>query len=204
MEHAPELTSAWDEVAESCDFHAPVDWQALTARLPTSARLLDLGCAYGRNMLALHERSYRNVRGYDASAALLARGRAAAPDLDLCEADASALPEATGSFDGAIAAALFTTVVDPRQQRAIAAEIARVLRPGGWLFGVDFLCQDQNAYLPGGRFRASNGIEMMHFHAPELAGLFAGWPEWEAREVNARSLSGKPARALQYRARRPE
>jgi SAM-dependent methyltransferase len=94
-------------------------------------RVLDVACGSGNVSLAAARRG-AVVTGIDFVPALLerARERAAAEwlEIDLREADAEALPFPDASFDVVLSA--FGVMYAPDQERA-AAELLRVLRPGG-------------------------------------------------------------------------
>jgi SAM-dependent methyltransferase len=89
--------------------------------------VLDCGCGTGYNLRQLA--GYGAVVGIDLNAAGLALARGAAP---LARADAARLPFAAGSFDLVTSFDVLQCV--PDDARAVA-EIARVLKPGGWLVG---------------------------------------------------------------------
>ena len=104
-------------------------------------RLLDLGCGGGRHAFEAHRRAAhtvafdRNAGDTKDAAAMLAAMRLAgeAPADALGTAvngDALRLPFADGAFDRVIAAEVLEHVPD---DEAAAAELARVLRPGGTL-----------------------------------------------------------------------
>lgn len=65
------------------------------------------------------------------------RARAALPCADIRAGDASALPWPDATFALVIASTVVSSVLDPRMRAAIAAEITRVLRPGGALLWYD-------------------------------------------------------------------
>ena len=94
-------------------------------------RVIDVACGSGNVSLAAARRG-AVVTGIDFVPALLerARERAAAEwlEIDLREADAEALPFPDASFDVVLSA--FGVMYAPNQERA-AAELLRVLRPGG-------------------------------------------------------------------------
>jgi SAM-dependent methyltransferase len=90
-------------------------------------RTLDVGCGEGR--LTRHLASLgHDVVGIDASPTLIAAARAAAPDMELHVANASALPFEDASFDVIVS---FMCLHDVDDLDAAVREIARVLRPGG-------------------------------------------------------------------------
>lgn len=99
--------------------------------LRADERVLDVAAGNGNATLAAARR-FAEVTSTDYVSALLERGRerAAADRLPVTfqEADAEDLPFADGSFDAALST--FGVMFTPNQQKA-AAELARVVRPGG-------------------------------------------------------------------------
>lgn len=100
--------------------------------IPAGARVLDVGCGTGNAALAAARRRAK-VTGLDIAAVLIdrARRRAEAEGLttiDFQIGDATVLPFADDSFDYVIST--FGAVFLP-DQVATAAELARVVRPGG-------------------------------------------------------------------------
>ena len=53
----------WDRQAASAEFTLSVDAALLSQRLPGSARLLDLGCGYGRTLKQLAAAGFSNLLG---------------------------------------------------------------------------------------------------------------------------------------------
>jgi ubiquinone/menaquinone biosynthesis C-methylase UbiE len=109
---------------------------------PGTARLLDLGCGTGE-FLREAKRNYPRlaVTGLDLSAPYLAvaeRRLAAWSRVELIEAPAEAIPAAEASFDVVTALYLFHELPS-RVRQAVAAEIRRVLKPGGAVILVDSL-----------------------------------------------------------------
>ena len=109
--------------------------EGLISRLDIAAgaRALDVACGTGNTALPLARRG-AVVTGVDIAANLLvqARERAAAESLDITfdEGDAEQLPYADDSFD--IVVSMFGAMFAPRPE-LVAAELARVLKPGGLL-----------------------------------------------------------------------
>ncbi|MQA83446.1 MAG: methyltransferase domain-containing protein [Streptosporangiales bacterium] len=130
----------WDEQWRDLDSRAawssPEPWVAQTVQLLTergARRTLDLGCGVGRHSLFLAAQGFdctamdRSTAGVDH-----ARRRAmeSALDVTFLVGSFDALPFADGSFDYVLA---WNVVYhgDERLVRTAAAEVIRVLRPGG-------------------------------------------------------------------------
>ncbi len=92
-------------------------------------RCLDVGCGEGHNTRLLVERG-AHVTALDISDTFIRAARSADPNGRFVRGDGSRLPFATASFDAATA---FMSVMDMPDPFVVIGEIARVLRPGGWL-----------------------------------------------------------------------
>jgi len=90
-------------------------------------RLLDVACGPGFIAAAAADRG-ADVVGLDFAPAMVAEARARYPALTFRDGDAEALPFEDASFDAAIST--FGIMFAPRQSVA-AAELARVVKPGG-------------------------------------------------------------------------
>ena len=103
-----------------------------TARhLPLGSRVLDGGCGMADKVFALHAGGFAAF-GVDFAVDTLVRARRIAPSLKLIAADVTALPFRDGSLDGCWSIGVIEHSFEGFQP--IAAEIRRVLRPGGILF----------------------------------------------------------------------
>jgi ubiquinone/menaquinone biosynthesis C-methylase UbiE len=92
-------------------------------------RCLDVGCGEGHNTRLLVERG-AHMTALDISDSFIRAASAADPTGRFVRGDGSCLPFATASFDVATA---FMSVMDMPDPCVVIGEIARVLRPGGWL-----------------------------------------------------------------------
>ncbi len=120
----------------------------VVALLPSGARVLELGCGLGADA-ALFARAGHEVVASDIAAAALARLRAQfvrEPRLAVACLDLRApLPFTDAAFD-AVYGRLSLHYFDDATTRAVFAEIARVLRPGG-VFA--FMCKSTADLLHG-------------------------------------------------------
>jgi SAM-dependent methyltransferase len=93
-----------------------------------AARILDCGCGTGSNLQMLGE--YGRAVGFDltATGARFAKTHGHA----VAQASINAIPFASATFDLVTSFDVFQTLPDDVERAAIA-EVARVLKPGGWL-----------------------------------------------------------------------
>jgi ubiquinone/menaquinone biosynthesis C-methylase UbiE len=161
----------------------------LLARLPDLAGLEVLDVATGSGNLALREAAAgARVTGLDLVGDLLAvaRERAAGAGLDatwVC-ADAEALPFADASFD--VVTSIFGIQFAPRH-KVTAAELVRVLRPGGTLGLVN--------WTPGGLIGRLFGVMGRHLPAPPS---FVSPPPAWGDEAHVRALLGEQVSAISF------
>jgi SAM-dependent methyltransferase len=101
--------------------------QFLQIVLRPGRRTVDIGCGEGRLTRHLKELGH-DIVGVDASPSLVAAAHELDPSMDICLADAAALPLCDASADLAIA---FMSLHDIDAMPAAVREVARVLEPGG-------------------------------------------------------------------------
>ena len=150
----------YDRIADALTIST--DQTLRVAKLRPGERVLDLATGTGITAIAARERGAK-VTGVDLTPELLvvARGKAkdeGFDDIDFREGDAEALPFADASFDVVVSTCGHMFAPD---QPKVAAELARVTRPGG---RVVFLAWTPEGGL-GGWFRITNK------HFPPPAGL---------------------------------
>jgi SAM-dependent methyltransferase len=153
--------------------------------------LLDAGCGEGRHCFGALERGARVV-GLDldraslraGAGALRSRGRALGRLASVLQGDAFALPFRDASFDRVICAEVMEHVHD---YGAAARELARVLKPGGWLY---LRLGDDYFESPGGHIRIFRPRDLARALAAaglrtEGAGFAHGLhtPYWALRSV---------------------
>ena len=100
----------------------------LRRAIPPGSRVLDLGCAFGYGTARIAR--YYDTDGLDASPDYIRRARRAVPNARFTLGAAAHLPYPDAHFDAVVLLDVLEHVAD---ERAVVAEIARVLRPGGLL-----------------------------------------------------------------------
>ena len=130
MSPRPGSATAFERLVDDYDAARPGYPPALYDALPplAGARLLELGAGTGKQTPGLLGRGARVV-STDLGPRMLGRLHAHQPQVPVAVARAEALPFADGAFDGVCGAQMWHWVDVP----VAAAEVGRVLRPGGWL-----------------------------------------------------------------------
>ena len=110
--------------------------------LPLTGRLvLEVGCGSGYWLRLLENLGSRpnNLHGIDISSERI--GWAAASMTGICFSigDAAQMPYRDAQFDLALQFTMFTSMLDNDARKSAAAELIRVLKPGGMLLWYDFI-----------------------------------------------------------------
>ncbi|MGE5707590.1 MAG: class I SAM-dependent methyltransferase, partial [Bacteroidota bacterium] len=115
------------------------------ASLPLEeCEILDLGCGTGqelRNLIRFGARPER-LHGIDLLSERIEEARRLAPGIDFREGDATRLPWPDESFDLVMQSTVFSSIVDEGVQIAVAREMTRVLKPGGFVLWYDMRVTD--------------------------------------------------------------
>ena len=127
-------------------------------------RVADIGCGSGGWLLEflLWGADPARVAGIDLMEDRLESARRRIPQADLRTGSASDLPWPDESFDIVSQFLVFTNMFDPALKRAVAAEMLRVLKPGGAVLWFDL------------RMDNPNNPEVKGVRRKEIASLFPG------------------------------
>lgn len=101
--------------------------------VPAEGRILDLGCGRGFFSGRLHRvmGGKVSITGMDVSSAILKLAQSEHSEIDFVQGFAEVSPFKSGTFDVVLVISTFEHVVDPRP---VIEEIARILRPRGYLY----------------------------------------------------------------------
>jgi demethylmenaquinone methyltransferase/2-methoxy-6-polyprenyl-1,4-benzoquinol methylase len=190
------LPPRYDLLAEVLSFGQNGRWRdELVARIAPSrpGRILDVATGTAGVAIQLARETGAQVTGIDISEAMLGRGRervrTARLDgrISLQVGRAEELPFPSDSFDAVSFTYLLRYVRDPA---ATVAELARVLRPGGTLAGLDFFVPPNPAWhaawwlytrsiLPaaGLALGGPQWWRVGRFLGPNIANFYRGWPQ---------------------------
>jgi ubiquinone/menaquinone biosynthesis C-methylase UbiE len=143
-------TIPWDRYSVASDGALFMDQQRERAmvRMLRSAglfplsdtRILDVGCGRGGWLVRFESwgAAQRNLAGVDIDPFYVTRASERLREADIRRADGESLPWPDGSFDLVVQGTVFTSILDDTVRRRVAAEMTRVLAPGGAVLWYDF------------------------------------------------------------------
>ncbi|GJM37491.1 MAG: methyltransferase [Acidimicrobiales bacterium] len=104
----------------------------LAERASPIGPLCDLGCGPGQIAAYLHSSGHR-VAGIDLSPEMVRQANRCHPDIDFAVGDMADLSEVPDKTFGGVAAFYSIVNIPEHDHEVVFGEIARVLRPAGWL-----------------------------------------------------------------------
>ncbi|MBI1180770.1 MAG: methyltransferase domain-containing protein [Alphaproteobacteria bacterium] len=169
------------------------DVPALIAEHVDGVRALDYGCGAGRSTRLL-KRQGLEATGVDISGSMLAEARRHDPSGDYRQIDSGRLPFDDGSFDLAFSSFVFFEIPSLDEMARVAAEIRRVLRPGGvliLLIGADELYDHEwttvKVDFPENRTRRSGDAVRVYLTDIGLELVDYYWTDADYRQMFARA-----------------
>ena len=205
-----EQNDYWNKAAADKEFTTPFQLAAFEKYVAREALVLDVGCGYGRTLDELHRAGWRSLIGIDFSEAMIVRGRAAYPHLDLCvkrSAEKIDLPDA--SADAVILFAVLTCVSSNAEQERMISEIRRVLCPGGILYVNDFLLNTderniaryekfKDKYGEYGVFELPEGAVCRHHDEEHIKKLLRDFAELEYSRLTFTTMNGHKSKGFYF------
>lgn len=156
--------------------HIAAEWAVLRALQhivvnPATATVLDVGAGAGGSLLPylLNEFPPEHLTAVDIQPDRIAEGKRRFPSVDFRCADATQLPFPRGHFDVVTESSMFIQLTDEPMAEAVAREMVRVTRSGGWIILADWR-------YDGGR------ATMRKLNRARIARLFAVGHDTELRE----------------------
>jgi SAM-dependent methyltransferase len=107
---------------------------------PAKAKVLDVGCGVGADLYQLLRLRYSpaNIVGIDILTERIADARVLYPSVRFLQGDASRMDFPDAAFDLVFESTMFVSLTDEPLSVAIAREMIRVCKPGGYLLLVDW------------------------------------------------------------------
>lgn len=217
MHSSPDATAQvqyWDRVPNEKRFSHPLRMEWLARYVVPQARVLDVGCGYGRTLAQLLCAGYKNVIGIDFSFGMLTRCRSEFPGLRLIQNSGQAIPLRRHSADLVLLFAVLTCIPRDEDQLAVLHEIRRVLRPGGLIYISDFplnddarnreryerFAQECGVY---GAFELPEGVSMRHHRKEWIEELIDSFKQLEYATFVVTTMNGNRSAAFQYLGQAP-
>jgi len=101
--------------------------------IPKSARILEIGCNAGHNLLHLQTMGYKNVYAIELNPTVVELAKKRVPGAQIIQGDALDVPFKDGFFDLVFTSGVLIHIA-PRHRRRVMAEIYRVSRKYIWGF----------------------------------------------------------------------
>jgi len=173
----------WDQAALTKEFTTPFRRDVFARHVTKKARILDVGCGYGRVANELYQSGFEQIQGIDYSQQMIEKGHGLYPHLWL-KKGSSPFEFADHSFDAVILVAVLTCIVEDTAQQSLIQDIVRVLKPGGVLYINDFLLnhdvrniqrydQFKDVHHTYGVFELDEGAVLRHHSTEYLEGLLS-------------------------------
>jgi len=199
----------WDQQPEKREFHHPIDLDLLRSFVGHDARILDVGCGYGRILSVLRGAGFTNLLGLDTSRGMIERAGREQPDGQFRHIVGFDTGEPACSADAILLFAVLTCIPSNHDQVALLSECQRVLRSGGILYVSDlYLNKDarnaarydrfEKRFGVRGIFQLDDGGIMRHHEEAWIETLLADFQPLHQEQFSARTMNNHFSRAFQY------
>ena len=203
----------WNRVAAEKSFSHPLRADWLNNYLNPYARILDVGCGYGRTLKELSHAGFPRCIGLDFSASMLARCRSEGTQASLIRNDGESLPLQSDSVDAILLFAVLTCIPDGGEQKALIDEVRRVLRPKGLLYISDLLintdernqkryAQQANKFGCYGVFELPEGVVVRHHSEDWITEITRPFEQLKYQPFTVQTMNGNASAAFQYLGRK--
>jgi SAM-dependent methyltransferase len=206
----------WNTFGPTKPFSHPLPVERFGGLVERNGPILDVGCGYGRTLETLHAAGYAHLTGVDIAPAMIDLAQRRVPSASLHRVDAGGrLPFADHTFSAALLVSVLTCVPTDQGQRALIADIARVLRPGGVVFVSDLWLQtdrrnveryerDCDRFGVYGCFSLPEGVVVRHHDREWIASLLERFEQLTLDDLTVTTMNGNRASGFQYFGRAPD
>lgn len=205
--------SYWNDVAHKKEFTTPFHFKEFAKYVRKDARILDVGCGYGRTLEQLYQNGYKNLIGIDFSEKMIQRGKKQYPYLDLRVKLQDNIELKSESCDAVILFAVLTCIINNQEQLKLLKDIERVLKPGGILYINDFLLNtdERNVsrynifvekYQKYGVFELPEGAIVRHHHINWVEKCVNSFEKLSLNQVVYTTMNGNKSNGYYYLGRK--
>ena len=199
----------WDKVADEKEFTTPFQMELFKKNVSKEARILDVGCGYGRTLNELYLSKFTNLSGIDISKKMINRGIKLYPQLTLKKHESGSLPFENNSFDAVILLAVLTCIINNIEQEKLINEVQRVLRDDGVVYINDFLINSDQRnidrykrfeakYNEYGIFELQEGVALRHHTRVRIDELMSSYKKIIFEPVIYTTMNGNKSNGLYY------
>ena len=202
----------WDKVAEEKDFTTPFQMKLFKKNVSKEARILDIGCGYGRTLNELYCSEFTNLTGIDISKKMIDRGNRLYPHLSLQNIESGGnIPFEKHSFDVVVLLAVLTCIINNNEQEQLITEVLRVLQDDGIVYINDFLINSDQRnidrynlfeakYKEYGVFelQEKEGIALRHYSRVRIDELTHNFKEIVFKPVIFNTMNGNKSNGFYY------
>ncbi len=199
----------WDSSAEKKEFTTPFQMELFKKFVAKDARILDVGCGYGRTLNELYLSGFTHLFGIDFSKKMIERGETLYPHLNFQQSESGIIPFKDNTFDAVILLAVLTCIVSDHEQEKLIKEIQRVLRNGAIVYINDFLLNSdrrnrerydkyESTYHNYGTFQLPEGALLRHHTRQRIYELTDIFSDIIFEPVNYKTMNGNRSNGFYY------
>ena len=199
----------WDGAAREKTFTHPLNAALCKQLIPFEAKIVDIGCGYGRTCNTLYGLGYRDLLGLDISREMVARGKIAYPHLDLRVLTPDTWSTCEASADAVMVFAVLTCIPTNTGQTALVDNIAATMKPGGIVYISDYWLQadDRNQeryrafaekYGTYGVFELPDGAVFRHHDRGWVHALLSRFDRMALEDIEVTTMNGHKSLGFQY------
>lgn len=199
----------WNAVADAKKFTTVLDKELVSKYVLKNARILDVGCGYGRILNELYQMGYTDLTGIDSSENMIKRGKREYPHLNLISNPDGKIVFSDNSFDVVILFGVLTCVPDDASQKILIENIKRVLKSNGIIYVCDFLINDgikrkifykkhQKDFGTYGTFRTYDGAIVRHHKEEHIYNLLSDFEQSEYKKYVFATMNGNKSNGFGF------
>ena len=197
----------WNNVAPVKEFTTPFQMDIFKKYVQKNAKILDIGCGYGRTLNELYNNGYKNCFGIDFSEKMIERGKKLFPHLSFEIMET--IKHSENTFDAVILLAVLTCIISDDEQIKLLNKIKDILKPNGIIYINDFLLNNDERnkkrykeyelkYKSYGIFELEEGAIVRHHNNIWVKKCLKIFNELEYKEIEYITMNGNKSNGYYY------